>query len=150
MNAHKSFCWFSCNGKIFLFEKTQNQFIPEILQWWLEPVYSAWLLNFPYRGDENLRLFDQCVLPTSLCTVFEIHGFFSGSKNCVTRGITVCARKETVDLFQCWIVGRVPVIIWLRKEAGHFEFSTVFINLMASLIEMYFIFIIIISKTMEL
>ena len=36
---------------------------------------------------------------------------FTGSKNCVTQGITVCVRKETVDLFQCLIVGRVPVII---------------------------------------
>ena len=32
MNANKLFSWFAYKGKMFLFEKTQNHLIPEILQ----------------------------------------------------------------------------------------------------------------------
>ena len=32
MNTHKLFSWFTCKGKIFLFEKTQNNVNPDNLQ----------------------------------------------------------------------------------------------------------------------
>ena len=82
MNAHKLFCWFSCNGKIFLFEKTQNHFIPEILQlmarvcvfhmitelslqwWWkyrtLWPVWLAshvWIIQTFQKGVGRTQIF---------------------------------------------------------------------------------------------
>ena len=132
MNSNKLFSW------------------SEILQWMAKVCVFHMITELSLRRWRKSKTLWPVWFTNLLMHSFQDTRVFSGSKNRVTWGINVCVRKETVDLFQCLIVGRVPVIIWLRKEAGHFEFSTVFINLMASLIEMYLIFIIIISKTMEL
>ena len=73
MSAHKLFSLITCKGKTFLFEKTQNKIIPEILQIILKSVYSTWLLNFPYGGDVNLRLFDQCVQRSIWVTFLAVY-----------------------------------------------------------------------------
>ena len=46
--------------RCFHLRKHKISLSQKFCSWWLKSVYSTWLLNFPYGGDVNLRLFDQC------------------------------------------------------------------------------------------